>query len=107
MSDPAALLKQQLNHAIQIASQQITAAKNHEWEQVHSLENQRQSVMKQCFANDIPESLAKLAKLGIEKLQQQETELLALTEASHNKTSDDIQKKQKGNQVTAAYQQQR
>lgn len=107
MAQQAAQLKQQLNQAIKLAEQQLAAAKNDQWDEVATLEQHRQTIISRCFSKEIPEPLAKLARLGIEKLQQQEAELLALAENSHQQASQALKQRSKGNQASAAYQKQR
>ena len=107
LAEQATQLKQQLNQAIQLAEQQLIAAKKNQWDEVAVLEQQRQAVIGQCFTSDIPEPLAKLAKLGVEKLQQQEAELMVLAEKSHQQASQLIKQRNRGNQATDAYQKQR
>lgn len=107
MAEQEKQLKQQLNQAIELADQQLAAAKDNQWEHVAVLEQKRQAVIKRCFSNDVPDSLAKLVKLGVETLQRQEAELLKLAESSHQEASQAIKQRNKGSQASAAYQKQR
>jgi len=98
-------IKRQLTELIDLAKQQLAAADDGEWEQVDELEQQRQSQLRKHFSAAIAPASAPLVRAGIEKLQQLEQQLLAITEQAKAKTASQLSQAQKGNKASRAYQQ--
>lgn len=107
MSDYHQQLKQQLDQAINLAQQQLNAAKAGEWQQVETLEQQRQALLQTCFKKPVEPNSAPLAKLGIETLQDLEEQLRLLLVKDKSKTTQQLQQLKKGNRANKAYQQHR
>jgi len=98
-------IKRQLTELIDLATQQLAAAAEQEWEQVAELEQQRQTQLKKHFSAAIAPASAALVRAGIKKLQQLEQQLLTITEQAKAETASELSQSQKGNKANRAYQQ--
>lgn len=103
MAINATSFKTDIQSVLTLGNQQLTAAKAEQWDEVEDLEKQRQALIKQTICEPVSDALAPLVKLAIEKIQQQEAQLLKMTQQQKLKAGDKLRALQKGNKASKAY----
>lgn len=105
MSNSNKEFKTTIQTLLAIGNEQLIAAKNEDWETVEKKEEERQTLLRNCFKNPPKQELHDLVRLAISKIREQERQLITLTENARLLTREKLQKLQKGNKVKKAYQQ--